>query len=942
MREKLTLRSKLVIICITLAIIPVLVVGGFSFLRFRSFGSATITASYSAMEEQTYAILKAGVERDRESIRSIIDTVETDSRRLASSANVVGFVLASTGENAIFRNLAEKELSSTVEGMLQTLKMHFSLLQKALIADISVAEHMLLSKGAIGLSNVTNVCIAANEHTGKTELVTIPILQLGKDAIDPNASFEEKSPVVDDVLQMVGARCTIFQKMNDKGDMLRIATNIRRSDGQRAIATFLPATGADGKPDPVIASILAGNQYVGRSIVMGAWYLDAYRPIRDAEGKVQGMLFIGIPELESNELVKTIHAAKVGESGRAFVMDSRGTILIHQDPNSIGKNAVTDLHLDSFKDILNKRQEGVTGQLVYQNDQRDFLLSYVYFPQWDWIVCLTAPVDELLKQPMAQTHSQLLHEITAIYKSTYGLGEKGEKVPLYSQIRYIDASGREIINLKNGAPTDDLKDKSREEWFQQCMKLKPGDVYNSGAVIAANTGKPEMRVGSAVYAADKLRGCVVFSLDWNFIQRVLKNRVYGQSGYAFIINEQGVFVSHPKYDLNKPVPLADDRNPELKAVVTDRMLKGEQGEAIYAFEGNHRIMSYAPLRLGAKTYSIAASGPAEEFLSLANTIKEGSSSNSRRVIQVVGLCAILLAVAAVLVGLYVGNRIAHPIGRTIAGLSEGSHQVTAASGQISSASQELAEGASEQAACLEESTSAMEQMTALSRSNSDNLKTLSQLGKGTIQRMDASHSSLGSATEMMALVSQSGEQMAKINKSIEEIAFQTNLLALNAAVEAARAGEAGAGFAVVADEVRSLALRAASASKDTQILIGRTLQQISEGAKLVRRSLEEFQAMDRDARQVVSLVQEVHIAVEEQTKGMEQVNSALQEMNKVVQQNAAVAEQSAAASKELNHHAEATLDLLRDLCLLVGGAAANGSFPALEDSPRSGRLQITG
>jgi methyl-accepting chemotaxis protein len=295
------------------------------------------------------------------------------------------------------------------------------------------------------------------------------------------------------------------------------------------------------------------------------------------------------------------------------------------------------------------------------------------------------------------------------------------------------------------------------------------------------------------------------------------------------------------------------------------------------------------------------------------------SEQSKELIIMIGLVSLgTFLIIALILFLGVKFFIKNPINRIIEELNEGAEQVADASRHVSSGSQTLAEGSSEQAASLEESSSSLEEISAMTRQNADNTKEAARLVDISRQSMKKSHKSLKSTSECMGRISADGEKTAKIIKSIDEIAFQTNLLALNAAVESARAGEAGAGFAVVADEVRNLAMRAAGAAKDTEILIGSTLKNIQEGTKLISDTMEEFYQMGDDAKKVSELFSEISVASEEQTRGIEQVNTTVAEMDRVVQQNAANAEESASASEELKLQAEQMKFNIEDLIDLVG------------------------
>jgi methyl-accepting chemotaxis protein len=202
---------------------------------------------------------------------------------------------------------------------------------------------------------------------------------------------------------------------------------------------------------------------------------------------------------------------------------------------------------------------------------------------------------------------------------------------------------------------------------------------------------------------------------------------------------------------------------------------------------------------------------------LAN--KEGeagtqAAATARHLMLLFSGSAMLLGI---LIAFFLTRSIVKPINRIIAGLNDGSEQISSASSQVSGASQQLAQGASEQAAALEETSSSLEEMASMTRQNADNANEANLLINDTGRVVEQANDSMTELTGSMKDISAASDETAKIIKTIDEIAFQTNLLALNAAVEAARAGEAGAGFAVVADEVRNLAMRAADAAKNPRL-----------------------------------------------------------------------------------------------------------------------------
>jgi methyl-accepting chemotaxis protein len=195
------------------------------------------------------------------------------------------------------------------------------------------------------------------------------------------------------------------------------------------------------------------------------------------------------------------------------------------------------------------------------------------------------------------------------------------------------------------------------------------------------------------------------------------------------------------------------------------------------------------------------------------------------------------------------------------------------------------------------------------------------------------------ATDMTAMkvsvekIRRSSLDVAKIVRTIEEIAFQTNLLALNAAVEAARAGESGLGFAVVAEEVRNLARRSADAAKETAAQIESSLIHTTQGVELTNKVATSFQEIVARIAEVDKLVAEVATSSDEQKIGLEQLNSAVGQMDQLTQANAAGAEETATAAEQLNAQAHSLEDYFRDLLAMVADQNQAPSETEATDTP---------
>ncbi len=232
--------------------------------------------------------------------------------------------------------------------------------------------------------------------------------------------------------------------------------------------------------------------------------------------------------------------------------------------------------------------------------------------------------------------------------------------------------------------------------------------------------------------------------------------------------------------------------------------------------------------------------------------------------------------------------IAEKLNHTILQISQSSAQVASGSNQVSGGAQALSQGATEQASSVEELSASINEISQKVQQNAEYAHKANDMAGDVGNEMQKSNQKMQEMIQAMNNISACSDEIGKIIKTIEDIAFQTNILALNAAVEAARAGEAGKGFAVVADEVRNLAGKSAEASQNTSALMN-TVKGVEE---------------------VASIISQIADASGNQAEAIAQITLGIDQISNVVQTNSATAEESAAASQELSNQSQLMKDLV--------------------------------
>lgn len=303
-----------------------------------------------------------------------------------------------------FEDRVHGELGVELRGLCGMLETANGLLQSKVDASLNVAHDLFARGGGVSFGPETVGWDAENQVTHETQHVVLPEMKLGGRWFGQVTDFTTASPLVDQVKQLVGGTCTIFQRINEAGDMLRVATNVEKLDGKRAVGTFIPAS------SPVVQAVLAGDTFRGPAYVVNAWYVSAYEPLRDSDGRIVGMLYVGVRQESDTSLRETIAKAKPGENGYVWVAFGKNSYSLPPFLMHGGGEPPATLKLDDVKDATGKpvlhalideaiKSPGVvqftSGSWSVQKDPKDnrFLekdAAAIYYAPWDWVIGLTA------------------------------------------------------------------------------------------------------------------------------------------------------------------------------------------------------------------------------------------------------------------------------------------------------------------------------------------------------------------------------------------------------------------------------------------------------------------------------------------------------------------------------------------------------------------------
>ncbi|QLA21063.1 HAMP domain-containing protein [Desulfolutivibrio sulfoxidireducens] len=277
------------------------------------------------------------------------------------------------------------------------------LIVEELTESATVALRTMKGLGGIRLGEKSVRWEAENEQTRERMPVTLPEMLCGGTWLGQNTQKSVPTPVVDEVKALTGEEITIFQKMRERGDMIRVATSISSADGIRnGLGSIMPAVHPDGVKNEIIATVLSGKSYRGFTSAMGGHYAVEYAPLINAAGEIIGMFGVGHEVHSMSTLREALLRARVGQTGYVWVVGSRGPdkgryVLSHNAERD-GQSLWDEKDASGtfiVREIIEKALAAPPGEISvirypWQNpgeiEPRMKIAAFTVFPPWNWVI----------------------------------------------------------------------------------------------------------------------------------------------------------------------------------------------------------------------------------------------------------------------------------------------------------------------------------------------------------------------------------------------------------------------------------------------------------------------------------------------------------------------------------------------------------------------------
>jgi methyl-accepting chemotaxis protein len=332
------------------------------------------------------------------------------------------FLRRSSLEHTVLEDIDAKARSQCqwiAENLVDTMSIIDEMGAKQVSAGVSALSRDVKAQG-VTFSDETVPWPAVNQETKQLQEIVLPKLLVGGNWLGQNRDANTPSMFDDKTRDIDGGLVTIFQRINEAGDMLRVSTNVMDQAGARAIGSYIPATAYDGLPNPVVARLLHGERYVGRALVYDKWCVTAYDPILDQDGKVIGACFCGIPQKAFQSLRDVIMNTTVGETGYVYVIQGqgkgRGNYVISLKGERDGENvwdvkdANGDFAIRKIVETALAAKPGESAIVEYpwmnkgETEAREKLAAVAYYKPWDWVIGVSAYKDDFRASAVAVEH----------------------------------------------------------------------------------------------------------------------------------------------------------------------------------------------------------------------------------------------------------------------------------------------------------------------------------------------------------------------------------------------------------------------------------------------------------------------------------------------------------------------------------------------------------